>query len=679
MAEKPACSAMTDDARDGSMRVTNHERFARVRTRAAKHALRIVAGAIALAAVATSPAAMAEAPMFSDDMLMRMVVENTPPNTNIGAVIPSATDTDDGDTLTYTMEGTNADAFEFDGASRQIKTRDALDFETKASYSVTIKVTDSTSNTDTVDVIIDVTDEFEPPTVTIIGGSANEGDDVTFTITLSEASSQGATVSWDTSTTAEESTASTNDLSGTTSGTVTFGAGETSKTVTISTVEDMVYEANETFMVTLTGGTDADVGTPSEATGTINNDEALPTFTLVLQSTTIQESDDPGMSGDQHRTTMTPTLDIAVQGEVSATVTTNANELRHGSPLGTMSTLEIAAGQLTGSTQVVEAVDNDTDAPDRRATITVEEARINDGPLDGQALDRGTNPTITITDDDEAPTVSLSLGPGTIRESDDTSTTDVSEHVSTVSARLSHPSNENTSVTVSGEAVSPAVAGDFAVSSNKLLTITAGETRSTGTVTVTAVDNNTDARNKEVTVSATATNTQGVAGDPGAQTLAIRDDEETPRVLLVLGSNSISEASGTTTVHATIPHASSHETTVTVTPVENAFTVSGTLTITAGSTQSATATLTAVDNDTDADDRTVTVHAVATNSQGVVQPIGQTLTITDDDPAPTVTLVLEPPSIDESGGTSTTTVTATLDHPSSKPTEVRNGPRWTVG
>ena len=290
---------------------------------------------------------------------------------------------------------------------------------------------------------------------------------------------------------------------------------------------------------------------------------------------------------------------------------------------------------------------------------------------------RGANPSLTITDDDDAPTVTLMLAPASVRESDDTSSTDVSEHVSTVTASLSHPSSEATTVTVSAAAVSPAVSGDFTLSGNRVLTIPARQTRSTGTVTVTANDNNVDAADKDVTVSAAAANTQGIAGNPPDLTLMIRDDEATPKVALVLGANSIDEDAGSTTVKATIPYPSSHATVVTITAAPGDFTVGGTLTIPAGQTESGTATLTAVDNETDAEDKTVTVLATAANGHGIVNPDGVQLTIEDDDPAPVVTLVLTSSPIrekDESGtpGVSehVATVTAVLDRPSSKPTTV---------
>ena len=105
---------------------------------------------LATLAVATPARAVANnAPAFTDTTLMRNIAENTAADTNIGAVIPEATDVD-GDTLIYTMEGTDADSFTFDATARQIKTKDALDFETQESYSVTIKADDSKGGTATV-------------------------------------------------------------------------------------------------------------------------------------------------------------------------------------------------------------------------------------------------------------------------------------------------------------------------------------------------------------------------------------------------------------------------------------------------------------------------------------------------------------------------------------------------
>ena len=94
----------------------------------------------------------------------------------------------------------------------------------------------------------------------------------------------------------------------------------------------------------------------------------------------------------------------------------------------------------------------------------------------------------------------------------------------TVRATLSHPSSEATTVTVSADPVSPALASDFDLSGSTL-TVPRDGTVSEGSVTVTAVPNFVNAPNKTVTISGDAANTQGVVGDPPNLTLTIENDD----------------------------------------------------------------------------------------------------------------------------------------------------------
>ena len=82
-----------------------------------------------------------EPPSFDPTDNMRSVAENTEPGQAIGDPV-TATDPE-GDTLTYSLGGTDADAFDIDSTSGQLLTRDALDHEAKASYSVTVVAEDS--------------------------------------------------------------------------------------------------------------------------------------------------------------------------------------------------------------------------------------------------------------------------------------------------------------------------------------------------------------------------------------------------------------------------------------------------------------------------------------------------------------------------------------------------------
>ena len=102
----------------------------------------------------------------------RSVAEGTAANTNIGAPV-SAThwanvdiDTTNDVTLTYSLEGDDAASFDIDTGTGQLKTKAALDYEMKTTYSVKVKVeekstSDGLRSDDTIDVTIDVTDVDE--------------------------------------------------------------------------------------------------------------------------------------------------------------------------------------------------------------------------------------------------------------------------------------------------------------------------------------------------------------------------------------------------------------------------------------------------------------------------------------------------------------------------------------
>src|SRR4029079_632585 len=59
-----------------------------------------------------------------------------------------------------------------------------------------------------------------------------------------------------------------------TTGSVTFGSGNSTPTVTVNPETDTTIEGDETVSLTLTAGAGYNVGSPSSATGTITNDDA---------------------------------------------------------------------------------------------------------------------------------------------------------------------------------------------------------------------------------------------------------------------------------------------------------------------------------------------------------------------------------------------------------------------
>ena len=113
-----------------------------------------------------------EGPEFSAATATRSIAENSAANANVGAVVTAGADPE-GDTLTYSLTGTDASKFDIGSTTGQITVASgtSLDYEAKTSYSVTVNVTDKkaadgTANTaidDTIAVTVNVTDVNEPP------------------------------------------------------------------------------------------------------------------------------------------------------------------------------------------------------------------------------------------------------------------------------------------------------------------------------------------------------------------------------------------------------------------------------------------------------------------------------------------------------------------------------------
>ena len=106
-----------------------------------------------------------QAPGFTEATpTTRAVDENTAAGAAIGAPV-TATDGDGGDRLVYTLGGADAAAFGLDADTGQLQTQAALDHETKASYAVTVAVSDGKGGRASLAVTITVNDvaDTRPP------------------------------------------------------------------------------------------------------------------------------------------------------------------------------------------------------------------------------------------------------------------------------------------------------------------------------------------------------------------------------------------------------------------------------------------------------------------------------------------------------------------------------------
>ena len=515
-----------------------------------------------------------------------------------------------------------------------------------------------------------ITDDDDPPTVrlavadpTIEESSSTASETMTtVTATLSNPSSEATTITV---------TAVSGAYAVGADATITIAAGETansSDTASITAVDnDIDVGANRAVTVSGRAQNSHEVGAVSGAALTITDDDEAG-LTVSKDSVTTAEAAGAGR---------TDTFTVHLASEPTAAVTVTIGVTGGDTDEATVNpqTLKFAAAANSGNnefkwddpqTVTVTGVDENVEDSDRPYTITVAAAS-------GDAIynDNTKVPDKTLSGlnvDDDASRVTLALGSTSLNESGTGNST-------TIEARLSQATATAATITLTAPAGTRL--------SGTTLTIDAGETSSADAdttahrqVTLTAVDNTTDAPNRMVSVTGSASNAGVVAG-PAPVSLTIADDDAAPTVTLSLSSASLSENGGTATVSATLSNPSSEATTVTVQAASGLYTVGSdaTITIAAGDTtnSSDTVSITAVNNTKDEPNRAGTVTGTAQNSQGVGMVTGAPLTIADDDNAPTVTLRVTDAAIKESSSTASetmTTVSATLSNPSSAATTV---------
>jgi hypothetical protein len=124
-----------------------------------------------------------------------------------------------------------------------------------------------------------ITDDDSPPAVSINDVARPEGTAHNFSVTLSAPSGRQVRVNYATA----NGTATAPGDYGSKSGTLVFAPGQTTRAVTVTSAEDALDEADETFTVGLSSPQNATVGDGS-GTGTINDDDPTPSLTITDSS-----------------------------------------------------------------------------------------------------------------------------------------------------------------------------------------------------------------------------------------------------------------------------------------------------------------------------------------------------------------------------------------------------------
>ena len=404
--------------------------------------------------------------------------------------------------------------------------------------------------------------------------------------------------------------------------TITIAAGQTanaSDTVVITAVDNTQDAPNRDVDMSVVAGNAQGAGrVTATLTLTLEDDDPAPIATLAANPSSISENG------------AVSTVTASLSRPSSAATTITVRPVASAYTVAADSTITIATGDTINAsdTVVITAVNNTQDAPNRIVTLSA---------VSRNAQGAGSVPgTVTLTDDDDPPDVTMVLSPASIAENGG---------VSTVTARLSHTSSDPTTITVTVAPVSPAVMADYTISTPATLTVAAGQTTSTGTVTITGVNNADATGNKTVTVSSTVGNSVGT-GTVTAATLTLVDDD-VPQVTLVLTPASITENAQVSTITATLDRIATTAATVTVSAmavspaVAGDFTLSTATTLTFAAnvtTSTGSVTITSVNDTTDAPDKEVTVSATVTGGNMAMLSSSETLTITDDDPPPRLSI-----------------------------------------
>ncbi|HUQ32902.1 MAG TPA: Calx-beta domain-containing protein [Pyrinomonadaceae bacterium] len=188
-----------------------------------------------------------------------------------------------------------------------------------------------------------ITDNDNPPSLSINDVSVAEGDtgttNATFTVTLSAASSFTVTVNFATA----DGTATVGSDYQSTSGTLTFNPGETTKTIPVPVNGDMTFEADETFVVNLSTPANATIS-DTQGQGTITNDDAAPPLpAITIDDVTVTE----GNSGTK-TATFTVSLSISPTSIVTVDYATANGTATAGSDYqATTGTLTFNPGETT--------------------------------------------------------------------------------------------------------------------------------------------------------------------------------------------------------------------------------------------------------------------------------------------------------------------------------------------
>jgi hypothetical protein len=341
-----------------------------------------------------------------------------------------------------------------------------------------------------------ITDDDPMPMVGFAAATAMtaESQGASLTVQLSAPSGRAVTVGY----AATFGTATSADAT-LAPGMLTFMPGETTKTIAVAVTNDAIDEANETLSVTLANPTNATLAA-AVTTLTIVDDDDPPSIAFAQAATSTAET----MSTVNLTVQLSApsSFDVSVPFSVDATSTAD-NPEDYTLPAAT--TLMIPAGMTSGTIAVHVKADTLDEANE---TVVVKLGTPANATLGAIATT-----TLTITDDDNGPTVAFtSMG----------SSPNENNANITLTVQLSDISGQDVTVPFSLDPASTATSPDDFTLQASPVVIPAGNTSTTITI---AMKEDAIAEPDETVIVVLGTPTNATLATPSSYTLTIRDDD----------------------------------------------------------------------------------------------------------------------------------------------------------
>ena len=484
---------------------------------------------------------------------------------------------------------------------------------------------------DTANATQTITDDDAAPSFSIDDVTHTEGDagGTTYTFTVTKAGTTALSSTVDYTTADGTATTGDNDYAAT-SGTLTFLSGDTTKTFDVTVNGDTKNEADEAFLVNLSGATNGTIS-DTQGVGTITNDDPVPSIGV-----------DDQILGEGDAGTSTMTFHVSLSNPSGQTVTVDYTT-NDGTATVADSDYVAASGTLTltpGQTSKPVGVTINGDAKkeaDQDFTLDLSNptnATISDGSGVG-----------TITNDDPVP--DASIADASVAEGD-AGTATLSFDVT-----LSHPSDDTVTVDwATSDGTATTGDGDY-VAGSGTVTFDPGDT--TKSVDVTVNGDTTYEADADLTVTLSNPVNGGLADDTATGT--ITNDDQVPDISIDDQiANEGDAGTSTMTFHVTLSNPSDQTITVdyttndgTATAGSDYETASGTVTFDPGDTTKPVDVTIDGDTTNEADETFTVDLSNVTGTANLLDGSGQG-TITNDDAVPQISVhdasVLEGNAVD---------------------------------